>query len=315
MRTVTRTIKAVGSSQLALEESEPAGAVGERPAAPDPPDLVASQPAEAVVAEQKIEEGVGLGSADERSGVRRPQLDESDEPAARDEDRGRGAGDMDEPAGHGGRRRNEVDEGERGDDEERLEHLRKEGKSDRDAGDGEPACRRAVNCAGGGVGRNNEQENQKRVRVVEPEHQRGDGGQCQRCAGDEPAEMADGAADGQVQHPDARDAHQRLGDEHAPRAQPEEPDAEGHDPERCGGLVDCQRVAGIERSEQEREPILRAGQGRSRVIRVRPARCAEVPEIEQGRTADESELGETQAQRARQARRGDRRARVRDDGL
>ena len=53
-----------------------------------------------------------------------------------------------------------------------------------------------------------------------------------------------------------------------------------HHPEKARRLVDGDRVAGVERAEEERLPALRSGLHRRRVVRVRPTRRAEAPEIE-----------------------------------
>ncbi len=80
----------------------------------------------------------------------------------------------------------------------------------------------------------------------------------------------------------ARDAHQRLRQQHRERAEPEQPAGQAHHPHRCGRLVDRDRVARVQRAEQPRLPVLRACLRRGRVVVVGPAGRAEPPQVQHG---------------------------------
>ena len=143
----TSRISAAGSNQeiwppkLALKRrSSPVGPHIE-PAAPDAADaprLVAGQPAESVVAEDQIEKAVVLRAADVRPVRRRRELDDRDPPPRRDDHRPGRDGELRDPPSQRHRRRHEVDEPERRNHEERLEHLGQEREPDQCCREHEP---------------------------------------------------------------------------------------------------------------------------------------------------------------------------------
>ncbi len=73
-----------------------------------------------------------------------------------------------------GRRGEQVDERERGQDQERLHHLRQEREPDQRSGRDHPAAVRPLERPDQAVGARDEQADEQRVGVVEAEHQRGD---------------------------------------------------------------------------------------------------------------------------------------------
>jgi hypothetical protein len=111
-----------------------------------------------------------------------------------------------------------VGEGERGEYEERLEHLGQERQADECAAERDPADR--VLALGGAercVRRPDQQQHQQRVRLVEPEHQHRDRGQREDRAGEQSGgRTARRTPDRGVQQPHRRDALQGLGHEDAP---------------------------------------------------------------------------------------------------
>ena len=115
------------AADLGPEHAGPAGlAPAAARAAADAAGLVAGEPAEAVVAEGQLEDAVGLGAADVRPGRRRQQLHDRDPPAGRGHHRRPGGGQLAEPAAQRPGGRGQVDEGEGGDDQQRLELLGQE---------------------------------------------------------------------------------------------------------------------------------------------------------------------------------------------
>ena len=124
------------------------------------------------------------------------------------------------------------------------------------------------------------EEHEQRVRVVEPEHQCGDGRRRHHRSRDETRGCGQLATHGGVHDPNSRDAHQRLGHEDAPRAETEHTHRQAHDPQRRGRLVDRDRARRVERSEEPGLPALRTGLRGRRVERVRPPRRAQAPEVE-----------------------------------
>ncbi len=97
-----------------------------------------------------------------------------------------------------------------------------------------------------------------------------------------PAAGSAGAPHGRIQQCDGGDAHQRLRQQHRERVEAEQPAGQAHHPQRRGWLVDRDRVAGVQRSEQPRLPVLRAGLRRGRVVVVGPAGGTEPPQIQHG---------------------------------
>ena len=103
------------AAELGVEQAQPAGrappAAGLAPAA-DAAGLVAGQPAEAVVAEDQVEDAVVLRAADVGPRRRRHQLDDRHPPAGGHEQRHAGEHELPEPAAELGRAGDQVDERE-----------------------------------------------------------------------------------------------------------------------------------------------------------------------------------------------------------
>ena len=190
----------------------------------------------------------------------------------------------------------QVGQRERRADEERLQHLGQERRSRRTPRRAAAsACRafstaRIVAHAAATM-----QQHQQRVRVVEPEHQHGDRRQREHRAGEQPGRRPGDAPDRRAQQRHRCDAHQRLRHEHAPRREAEDPPGQRHHPQRGGRLVDGDRVAGVERAEEERRPALRRRPGRPRrrrswPSRRRPGSTGRAPPVPTSSTASASEL-------------------------
>ncbi len=127
-----------------------------------------------------------------------------------------------EAASWASRRRTATGRGEQvhgrepGNHEERLQHLREEPEPDERAGEQQPSGLATLERPGERVGRGDEQQRQERVRVVEPEHQRGDRRRREDRARDQARGRREAAADGRVEQPDRGHAFERLRDEDAP---------------------------------------------------------------------------------------------------
>ena len=86
-----------------------------------------------------------------------------------------------------------------------------------------------------------------------------------------------------VQDGDGGHPHEHLRHEDREAAQPEQPHRQRHDPQRRGRFVDRDRVRRVGAAEEEGLPVLRAGLGRGRVERVRPAVGRQVPVVQRSR--------------------------------
>ncbi len=296
---------------LARDGGEHAQDAGLAPAATtaDRAGLVAVQPAEAVVAEGELEDRVGLRAADVGTPGLRHQLDDRHPPAEGEHhgpERGEQVDDLLAPGCRSGDR---VDQGQRGQQHERLQHLGQEAQPDQ-------RTRRRQVPAGRGLGgpqgerrRGHVAEHHQGVRVVEPEHQGGRRGQRERQCGHDPGPVrpprrtatCERAPHGAVEDPGGRHAEQGLGQQDAPRAQPEQPHRQRHQPEGRGRLVDRDRVARVQGAVEERRPGLRAGLHRRGVERVRVARGGQVPGVEDGHR-EQRERQRTVLDQRRQAR-------------
>src|SRR5205085_11010589 len=87
-------------------------------------------------------------------------------------------------------------------------------------------------------------------------------------------------ADRRVAQAYRRHALQRLGDEHAPGAEPEDAPGERHDPQRGGRFVDGDEAGGVERPEEEGPPAPGARLDGRGIEVVAVAVGAKAPEIE-----------------------------------
>ena len=143
----------------------------------DRADLVAGDPAEPVVAQGQLEDRVALRAADVGAGRGGDELDDGDPPAGRQHHRGTGREQVRDALAQRRRRRDEVGQGERRDDHERLQHLGEEAEADEDPDPDQPPRAGLLDGAERGVGAEGHQQHEQRVGVVEPEHHHGDRGQ------------------------------------------------------------------------------------------------------------------------------------------
>ena len=263
----TSSSSAVGSSQpiwppISSLSSRPEAGLAPhaavRATAADRADLVAGEPAEAVVAERQLEDRVVLAAADVGAAARRPERDDRDPPAGRGEHRAEPDQQVTEPLEERGVREEQVDQAERGDHQERLQHLGEEGQPDQRARQREPADRvrrTRLDRAQGGVRRPDQQQREQRVRVVEPEHQHRHRRGRQHHAGEQAGRRRPRRTpDRGVEQPDRRHALQGLRDQQAPGRQPEDPDRQRHRPQRERRLVDSDGVRRVRGAEEERLP-------------------------------------------------------------
>ncbi len=286
----TSSTSAAGSSQPTWppisESSRRSSPVSPQPwPPPDGADLVAGQPAEAVVAEGELEDRVRLAAADVGTAVGRPQRDDRHPPAGADDHRGQRAEQVPQPPQQRGAAGQQVDQRERGHDQERLQHLGQEAEPDEQSGEGQPAGGVPGGLDGpeGRGGRADQQQHQQRVGVVEAEHQHRHGRQRQHAAGEQAGRRrARRTPDRGDQQPDREHALERLRHQDAPRRQAEDPHRQRHRPQRQRGLVDGDRVGGVGGAEEERLPRLRPGLRRRGVEAVAPAGGAEPPQVQHG---------------------------------
>ena len=166
--------------------------------------------------------------------------------------------DVADPAREPRRAREEVDETERGQDEERLHLLGEEAEADERARRDDPAQPAVLERARHRVRGGDEQQHQQRVGVVEAEHQRGDGREREHRARDQRGGRREPALDRREEDADRGDTFERLRDEHAPRVHAEDAARDLHDPQRRRRLVDGDEVRRVGRTEEERLPALRA---------------------------------------------------------
>ncbi len=185
----------------------------------------------------------------------------------------------------------QVDETERGQHDERLQHLGEEAEADQREREHDPPGTARLERTGQGVCRNGEHEHEQRVGVVEPEHQCGNRRRREHQAREQSGGRREPSADRRVEHTYRGDAFERLGNENAPRVHTKHPSRQLHHPQESRRFVDRDRVAGIERTEEERFPALRARLDRGRVVRVGPTRRAESPEVQQCRRAEQRDEG------------------------
>ena len=136
-----------------------------------------------------------------------------------------------------------------------------------------------------------QQQDQQRVRVVEPEHQRRDRGQRQDQSRDEPGRRAEPPAHRRVQHGDGGHPLERLRDQHAPVIDAEDPPRQLHHPQRGRGLVHGDEAGGVEGAEEERLPALGPGVHRGGVEVVGPAVAAEVDQVQERGQGQQPEQG------------------------
>ena len=187
-------------------------------------------PAEAVVAEGEVEEGVGRRPADVRPVRRRGELDDRDPPAGRDDHRGDGEQTVPDPPADRDGRGQQVDRGDARDDEHGLQLLGEEPEADQHPREHHPPGAAVLDRAQGHVDREGQQQHEQRVGVVEAEHQRRHRRQRQDRAGEQARLGAEVAAHRGVHHADRRHAHQRLRHQDRPGAQAEDPHRDAPSP-------------------------------------------------------------------------------------
>ena len=127
----------------------------------------------------------------------------------------------------------QVDEPERGQHQERLQLLGEEAESRRARRYATIQRTRPSSSARVIVyAARDEQQHEQRVRVVEAEHERGDGREREHGARDQRGGRREPALDGREQDADRGDALERLRHEDAPRVHAEDARRDLHDPQR-----------------------------------------------------------------------------------
>ena len=173
------------AAELAVEEPEQPGRAP-AVAAAHTPGFIAVQPAQAVVAQGQLQDGVVLRAADVRAVRRGNEFDGGQPPPGRDGHRRARAEQVKDAPACRCRRREQVGHGEAGDNQQDLQLLGEEPEAQEHPGEQQPAHARVLDGAQHGVGGRGHQKHQQGVGVVEPEHQHGH--RCQRHdrAGEEP---------------------------------------------------------------------------------------------------------------------------------
>ncbi len=211
-------------------------------------------------------------------------------PKRRDE-HGAGDDELDDALAQRVRRGDEVDERERRQHEDGLQHLGQEAEADECEREVQPAPARRLEGPGHAVGADGQHEDQQGVGVVEAKHQDGDGRERHDRAGEQPGAGAEPALDGQVQHADGGHAHQGLGHEQAPCVEPEEAHRQAHHPQGGRWLVDGDEVGRVAGPEEQRLPALRPRLRGRRVEGVGPPGRAEAPDVQHGRGRQQRDDG------------------------
>ncbi len=280
---------AVPAARAALAKAPP-----RPPPNPPPPPVSPAQP---VVAERELQDVVVGGTADERPARGRGEQADRDPPAPGDQQRAAAGQQLRDAPAEPGRPGPQVGQRQRGQDEERGQHLGQETQPQQRPGRDQPPGAPGLDGPGDGVRSQRHRQRQQRVGVVEAEDQRGDRGQRHDRAGDERGRGPEPAAHGGVQHADRGHALQRLRHQQAPVVHAEHPRGQFHHPQEGRGLVHGDEAGRVQRAEQERLPALGAGLRRGRVELVRPAVAPEAHHVEQGG-------GREQAQQRRPGPRG-----------
>ena len=136
------------AADLTVEEPGDPGAAphaaGAAHPAADGPGLVTGQPAEPVVAEGELEDRVALRATDVGTAGGRPQRDDRDPPAGGRDHRAEGDEQVSEPLPDPGGGDDHVDQRQRRQDQEGLQHLGQEGQPDQCARERQPPDRGAA---------------------------------------------------------------------------------------------------------------------------------------------------------------------------
>ncbi len=284
-------------AQIRSEQPGQAGLAAERRAAPaaaaaaeaDRAGLIAVQPAQAVVAERQLNDAVRGGPADIRPARRRGQLDDRDPPAGRGNHGSRAGQQLPGPPNEPARASHQVSHGQGRQDQERLQHLGQEPDADQRPGQHEPAGPPRIDRPGDRVCGQRHQQHEQRVRVVEPEHQRGHRGAGQRGPGQQPGGRSGPAPHRRVEHADGGHAFQCLRHQQAPVVQPEDAGGQFHHPQRGRRLVDGNETGGVERAEEECLPAGAARLHGGRVEVVGPAAAIQADQVQAGGAAEQRE--------------------------
>ena len=138
------------------------------------------------------------------------------------------------------------------------------------------------------VCRGRQQEREQRVGVVEPGEDEDDGRRGEDGRRDEGGEPPGDEAHGEREKEDGRQGLEELGKGDAPRVEPEDPDGEGHRPEREGWLVRRRHGGEVGGREEGGPPAHRTGLGDRGVVLVHPAEGGKPPAVEE-RCAREDE--------------------------
>ena len=118
-----------------------------------------------------------------------------------------------------------------------------------------------------------EQQHEQRVRVVEPEHQRGDRREREHRAGDQAGRRAvTSASPRRTARPTVATPIERLRHEDRPRVEPEDAGGDLHRPQRERRLVDGDEVGGVGASRRRTPSSSRCRPGRRRSRRSWPSR-------------------------------------------
>ena len=209
----------------------PAARLSRDTAVDDAAGLVAGETAEAVVAEDQLEDAVVLRAADVRPARGGPEGHDRNPPSGRDDERDACAEQLNHAPPQRGGRGEQIDERKPGDDDQRLQHLRQEAEPDQRGRQEEPgrpcAFDRARQCVPGP----DQHECEQRVRIVESEDQHGDRRQREDAAGEQACSGAEPALDRRVQQRDRGHAFERLRHEDAPGVDPEQPRRDVHHPQ------------------------------------------------------------------------------------
>ena len=256
---------------------------------PTLPGLVAGDPAEAVVAEDEVQDVVVLRTADVRAVGGRCQDHGGHPPAGRDERGHAHHGDLPHPPPPSGRRREQVDDGHHREDQEGLHHLGDEAESHQRTGEDEPLRLRPLEAARGGVEGAREQQGEHGVGIVVAEHERRHRRERDHGAPEDRSLRAEPAPDGQVDKADGCHALERLRRQHAPRVEPEDAGRDLHRPEEGRRLVDGDEIGRVGGPEEERLPALGARLHGRGVEGVAPPARPEVPQVEDGGGGEQRE--------------------------
>ena len=184
--------------------------------AADAARLVPAEPADAVVAEDEVEEAVVGGPADVGPVRRRGQLHDGHPPPGRHDEGDPGVDELHDAATELGRPGEQVDEGQHRHEDQCLQHLGDEAEADQRPGQDHPAGPSRLEGPDGGVRGAGEEQGEEGVGVVEPEHQGGHRGEGHDRAGQQRRPRGEPPAHAGVEQSDRGHSLEGLGDQDAP---------------------------------------------------------------------------------------------------